>query len=149
MTLSIYITIPVYPTESKEKVMHCFKTLLGFIPEVTEIDEKEYTLLKAEDIPFHSLEKLFLTIREQKILDTVRGCVELDFPANEIIVYLHKQALYAGKIAVITSDTTSPLGQVELHIGGKDPKALLDWLAPKTVEGKEVSPTKFSDVLKL
>ena len=149
MTITVSVKIPLFPTESKEKVLKCFETLLDSIPKISEIKEHSTTYLVAENISVKKIEKIFTLIREQQILDTVRNCAIIDHPTNSVIFYLHKQALFSGKIAIITSDTTSPLGQVELHIRNKDPKAILDWIAPKTVEGKEVTKTTFKDVYKL
>ncbi|MHA1687254.1 MAG: RNA-binding domain-containing protein [Candidatus Heimdallarchaeaceae archaeon] len=149
MNITISIKIPLFPTETKEKVLKCFERLLGSIPKVSEIEEHSTLYLVADNVPIKKLEKIFNLIREQQILDTVRNCADIDYSTNSLIFYLHKQALYSGKIAIITSDTTSPLGQVELHIRNKDPKEILDWIAPKTVDGREIKKTVFDDVYKL
>jgi predicted RNA binding protein with dsRBD fold (UPF0201 family) len=73
----------------------------------------------------------------------------MDYTKSALVFSLHKQALFAGKLAVVTADTTSPLGNVELWIYGSDPEKILDWLAPQTIDGREQTPRKFSEIKSL
>ncbi|GAI73498.1 unnamed protein product, partial [marine sediment metagenome] len=69
---------------------------------------------------------------------------------NESVTFLlHKQALYINKIAVITPDTSSPLGNVKLIIKGGNPIEILNWITPETSDGEELVIQKFRDYQKL
>ena len=111
-----------------------------------EKEENKQKFLIAEHIPIDFLAKFFNHIRSMEILDTVRHCAFLDYSSNRIVFYFHKQALFSGKLAVITQDTSSPLGNIELHLEHFDPERILDWIAPQTSEGKELRKTSFNEI---
>ncbi len=142
------IKIPVYVTESKDKVEKCITNLLGYLPELEEIETKEYTMLTSKDAKIESLQKFFYHIRQAKVLDAVRKCAVIDSKNNDLIFNLHKQALYVNKIAVVTSDTTSPLGNLQIIINSKNPIRILEWIAPKTEKGFELKKTYFGEIHK-
>ncbi|MHA1202238.1 MAG: RNA-binding domain-containing protein [Candidatus Heimdallarchaeaceae archaeon] len=148
MNLILTIKIPVYTTESRNKVEKCITNLLGYLPEIEEIETKEYTMLKSKDAKIESLLKLFNHIRHVKILDAVRKCAVIDNMNNDLIFNLHKQALYVNRISVITSDTSSPLGNLQIIINSKNPVRVLDWLAPRTEKGFELKKTHFGEIFK-
>ena len=148
MTPILTIKIPVYATESRIKVEKCITNLLGYLPEIEEIKTKKYTMLKSKDAKIESLQKFFNYIRQAKILDTVRRCAVLDFKNNDLIFNLHKQALYVNRISVITSDSYSPLGNLQIIINSKDSMGILEWIAPKTEEGFELRKTYFGEIFK-
>ena len=146
MCASLAISVPLFSTENREKVETCIFNLLGINPEFEERKIFNYSLLEAENLPISGLENFFNYIRIAQILDAVRSCSTLDFSKNSVVLHFHKQALFAKKFAVITSDTSSPLGNVELSIKGKNPENILDWLAPQTVEGRETRKRKFNEI---
>jgi predicted RNA binding protein with dsRBD fold (UPF0201 family) len=142
------IKIPVYATESRNKVEKCITNLLEYLPEIEETETKEYTMLQSKDVKIESLQKFFNYIRHMKVLDAVRRCAVLDFKNNDLIFNLNKQALYVNKISVITSDTSSPLGNLQIIINSKNPIGILEWIAPKTEEGFELKKTYFGEIFK-
>ena len=142
------IKIPVYATESRSKVEKCITNLLGYLPEIEEIETKKYKILKSKEVKIESLEKFFNYIRHVKVLDAVRRCAILDKKNNDLIFNLNKQALYVNRISVITSDTSSPLGNLQIIINSKNPFRILDWIAPKTEEGFELKRTYFGEIFK-
>lgn len=148
MNPTLTIKTPIYATESRNKVEKCITNLLGYLPEIEEIKTKKYTMLKSKDAKIESLQKFFNYIRQAKILDTVRRCAVLDFKNNDLIFNLHKQALYVNRISVITSDSYSPLGNLQIIINSKDSMGILEWIAPKTEEGFELRKTYFGEIFK-
>ena len=146
MCALLEISVPLYSTESREKIETCIKNLLGDVPEFKEKKMKNHILLYSENLPVIGIEDFFNYIRNAEILDSIRLCAILDYIKKSVVLYFHKQALFAKKFAVITSDTSSPLGNVELRIKGKNPEAILDWLAPQTIDGKETRRRKFSEI---
>ncbi len=142
------IKIPVYATESRNKVEKCITNLLGYLPELEEIESKGHTILTSKDAKIESLQKFFDHIRRVKVLDTVRKCAIIDDTSNDLIFNLHKQALYVNRIAVITSDTSSTLGNLQIVINSKNPHRILEWIAPKTEKGFELRKTYFDEIFK-
>lgn len=149
MKVSVTIRIPFYPTENEDKIKICVENLLGEIPEFQEKDLGEYKLLEKSDIDIRSIENFFSYIRKAEILDSVRRYSVIDYSENSVVFSFHKQALFVGKMAVIAPDTSSPLGNVELWIRGRDPEKILDWIAPQTEDGREITPSKFNDIFNL
>ena len=84
------IKIPVYATESRNKVEKCITNLLEYLPEIEETETKEYTMLQSKDVKIESLQKFFNYIRHVKVLDAVRRCAVLDFKNNDLIFNLNK-----------------------------------------------------------
>lgn len=148
MNPNLTIKIPVYATESRNKVEKCITNLLGYLPEIEEIENKEYTMLTSKEAKIESLQKFFNHIRRVKILDAVRKCAIVDSTSNDLIFNLHKQALYVNRIAVISSDTFSALGNLQIIINSNNPRRILEWLAPKTEKGFELEKTHFGEIFK-
>ncbi|MHA1304641.1 MAG: RNA-binding domain-containing protein [Candidatus Heimdallarchaeaceae archaeon] len=148
MTIRISVRVLLYPTEDLEKVEQCIENIFNQRIILHSETKNDYIVLKAENIEISLLKKLFFNIRQNEILDTVRNCAVLE-DEETLLLYLHKQALFVNKIAVVTEDTSSPFGNVELRIHGKNSEKLLDWLAPQTFEGKEVNPRKFNEIYSL
>ena len=149
MKVEIYIKIPLFSTEDKTKVELCVNNLLEFLPELSELHENGKTFLLSENIDIEHLKPFFLYIRRHEIIDTVRRYAYVDSLNNEIIFSIHKQALTVGKIAVVTRDTTSPLGHLELKIRTNNHEKFLDWFAPETIDGKIQNPQKFGAIFNL
>jgi len=146
MKVRIKVRIPFFSTENKSKIEVCISNLLGYVPELSEKVISEERVLETEDCSVNTIHNFFNFIREKEILDTVRSCAIMDYANHALVFNLHKQALFVGKYAVVTADTSSPLGNVELWIFGKEPEKVLDWIAPETIEGKETIPRKFSEI---
>ena len=146
MIPSVSLDIPFYSTESREKLERCITNLLGYLPPLTEVKARNYQVLKAEEIKIESLNAFFDYIRKAKILDTVRKCSYISKPEQELVFKFHKQGLYVNKIAIVTSDTSSPLGNLRLKIKSSDPLKILDWIAPETEEGFETKKRYFGEV---
>lgn len=149
MQIKLSLRVPLFSTEEESKVMMCIENLLCVQPELKRIDDEEITYFTAENLPIDVLKRLFNHIRQNFILDSVRRCIRRDYYSNSLIIPLHKQALFANKIAFTTEGTSSPLGDVELIIQPDDCDKFLDWFVPKTEDGKELVIRKFSEIISL
>jgi len=149
MTVTLSLSVPVFSTENIKKIEESIENLLGEIPEYKINQLNNHKLLEAENLSVKGIEKFFNYIREAEILDAIRKCAVIDFNQRGVLLHFHKQALYVGRFAVITSDTSSPLGDFQLLIKGADPEKILDWLAPETFEGNEKRKRKFSEITSL
>ncbi|UJG43646.1 MAG: hypothetical protein K9W46_00340 [Candidatus Heimdallarchaeum endolithica] len=147
MTLTISVKTPIYPTEEKEKIEKCFENLFDKKIKLKLIKEGENNFLYSSNIGIGLLKRIFSDIRQKKFLDTVRACAVIE-DEYTLLLYLHKQALYSKRIAVVTEDTSSPFGHVEIRLQTEKNTAeeILDWLAPKTEKGKELSPRSFREI---
>ncbi|HDR53839.1 MAG TPA: hypothetical protein ENN60_04210 [archaeon] len=74
----------------------------------------------------------------KKILDTVRGRFIHRIEGNRTEILIHKQAAFVKKLGLVDSDRESSLGAIHVVIESEELEKLVDWLAPKTKEGKPV-----------
>ena len=121
----------VYPTEDIEKVKKAMLNLV-FPLEFDAFDKGEYILLVGKTKDKKALQRLYELFRGQQILDTARAMLEEGYFGEEIIIKVHKQVAYVGKV---NFNEESPLGPITIIIRTKDPQRLMKWLAPRTKDG--------------
>ena len=121
----------VYPTEDIEKVKKAMLNLVSPL-EFDAFDKGEYILLLGKTEDKKALQRLYELFRGQQILDTVRTMLEEGYFGEEIIVKVHKQVAYVGKV---NFNEESPLGPITIIIRTKEPQRLMKWLAPRTKDG--------------
>lgn len=126
---------PLYPTEDEEKVRAAIQNLLT--PDEWRVEEREgQQFLVASSSSLASLAKLRERLRRQRTLDAARYMIKRFSPADGLTFYLHKQAAYVGYAVFCLPEGESPLGAIQVTIRASDPKRVLDWLAPPTVDGR-------------
>ena len=121
----------VYPTEDIEKVKKAMLNLV-FPLEFDAFDKGEYISLVGKTKDKKALQRLYELFRGQQILDTARAMLEEGYFGEEIIIKVHKQVAYVGKV---NFNEESPLGPITIIIRTKDPQRLMKWLAPRTKDG--------------
>ncbi|HDH45499.1 MAG TPA: hypothetical protein ENG66_09005 [Thermococcus sp.] len=121
----------VYPTEEIEKVKKAMLNLVSPL-EFDTFDKGEYILLLGKSKDKKALQRLYELLRGQQILDTARTMLEEGYFGEEIIVKVHKQVAYVGKV---NFNEESPLGPITIIIRTKEPQRLMKWLAPRTKDG--------------
>jgi len=121
----------VYPTEDIEKVKKAMLNLVSPL-EFDAFDKGEYILLLGKTKDKKALQRLYELFRGQQILDTARAMLEEGYFGEEIIIKVHKQVAYVGKV---NFNEESPLGPITIIIRTKEPQRLMKWLAPKTKDG--------------
>ncbi|BAA30107.1 RNA-binding domain-containing protein [Pyrococcus horikoshii] len=121
----------VYPTEDIRKVK---KAMLNLIPglQFEAFDKGEYVILVGRTKDKRALQRLYELFRGQQILDTARMMLEEGYFGEEIIIKVHKQVAYVGKV---NFNEDSPLGPITITIRTKEPQKLMKWLAPRTKDG--------------
>ncbi len=124
------------PTEDVEKVKKAILTIID--PEDIVVEGDVYKRVIAYSSTVASLEKLRRLLRTERILDAARGAMRkgLNRAQGVLEFYLHKQALYNGRLSFVSGDNESPMGAVRVVIEHPDPGKVLDWLAPPTVRGR-------------
>ncbi|USS41676.1 hypothetical protein NF865_07360 [Thermococcus aggregans] len=121
----------VYPTEDIEKVKRAMLNLVSPL-EFEAFDKGEYIILVGRTRDKRALQRLYELFRGQQILDTARAMLEEGYFGEEIIIKVHKQVAYVGKV---NFNEESPLGPITITIRTKDPQRLMKWLAPRTKDG--------------
>ena len=125
--VSVLITCPVYPSEDPEKVR---EAILNIFPDASlETDDRGFRGEATAD-KFHGL------IRKQKILDSTRAMMFKGTRGNRITIHLNKQVAAVGKISFTEPRTI--LGTITVTMEDDEPEALIDRIAPRTVDGEEV-----------
>ncbi|MGB3944646.1 MAG: RNA-binding domain-containing protein, partial [Methanothrix sp.] len=80
-------------------------------------------------------------LREQRILDTARSVFLAGRVGDALQFRLNKQAATVGRISFPPEE--EPLGSIHVEIRG--PQLLVDWLAPRTSEGRPVEEIDLED----
>jgi len=129
------VEIQIRPTEDQDKVLKALKNLFDLDDIRVEESGKFKKVIGVSD-KVSSLKKFREKIWIQRILDTARSIMIRGSTENTIVFMLHKQAAYAGRVSFIENENESSLGPMIVRIETKAPREIIDWIAPKTSEGK-------------
>jgi len=133
--LRLIVEIQIRPTEDQDKVLKALKNLFDLDDIRVEESGKFKKVIGVSD-KVSSLKKFREKIWIQRILDTARSIMIRGSTENTIVFMLHKQAAYAGRVSFIENENESSLGPMIVRIETKAPREIIDWIAPKTSEGK-------------
>ena len=148
MWINVTVSCDVKPTEDENKVISALKNI--FIPEKIEIDILEYKkIIRALSNSIESLESFYFLIRHQRILDATRRYLFKGISGNTIVFSVNKQAAFMKKISFCDfSERESPLGPITFTIlfkNNRDLRTFIEWLAPKTINGKPIREIEIGD----
>lgn len=132
----VVVVAEVRPTESIEKVRSAILNIID--PDVIDVEGDDFKRIVAISSDIRSLERLRRLLRVERILDAARGAMKKGLSSGRLEFYLHKQALYAGRLSFVSGDFESPLGAIHVVIEHPEPKKVLDWLAPPTSRGRPI-----------
>jgi predicted RNA binding protein with dsRBD fold (UPF0201 family) len=133
--IELTVISPLRPTESPEKVAGALEVIFpGIVLEATETRIEGRGGTEALST-FHRL------LREQRILDTARSVFLTGRVGDALQFRLNKQAASVGRISFPPEE--EPLGSIHVEIRG--PQLLVDWLAPRTVDGRPVEEIDLED----
>lgn len=124
---AVRISCPLNPSEDEEKVR---SAVLSIFPDA------ELSLNDGRLEGDATLEKFSKAIRRQKILDATRAVMIMNSRGNVTRLSLNKQVATVGKVSF--ADKRPVLGAIEVTIEDEDLMALIDRVAPITVDGEEV-----------
>ena len=116
----------LYPTEDGERVRRC---LLNVFPEAM-LEEDNGTIRAKTD----NLSRFKEIIRNHRILDSTRAVMLRGMTDDGIMFQMNKQAAFVAKISFVEGN--APLGHIEVIINGDGLEALIDDVAPRTVDGE-------------
>lgn len=125
---SVSIKCPVNPSEDPEKVLAAITAV--FPDAELELGDHGY------EGTAPSLDNFGRLIRRQRILDAARGILLKNMRGNRTHMSLNKQVATVGKVSF--ADRNPVLGAIDVDIEDDDLEALIDRVAPMTVDGEEV-----------
>ena len=117
-----------YPTEDPGRVE---RAVLNLFPGSVVERSADAILAKTD-----GLERFKELIRNYRILDATRKVMVKGTSGNAIRFMVNKQAALAGKVSYL--DGKVALGGIQVAIEVEDPGALIDEVAPATINGEEV-----------
>lgn len=124
----------IYPTEDEKKVRAAIENIIA-LKQFAEEEQELGKLLFVETTEGKIiLSKLHKLMRTQRILDTAREFMKKYQLNNEITLKLNKQAALMGVVSFTEGETS--LGPIVIKITTSKPEQVIDWLAPKTKDGK-------------
>ncbi len=121
------IFCPVNPSEDPDKVRAAIESIFP---------DAELELNDGAFKGTASLDAFAKAIRRQKILDAVRGVMLSNVRGGTTRMSLNKQVAAVGKVSFV--DRRPVLGAIEVTVRDDDIEALIDRVAPMTVDGEEV-----------
>ena len=133
--IEVSVMASVKPTESPDKVARAIENLFSGL----DITMGESLVEGRGGI--EALRTFHRLLREQRILDTARSVLLQGKIGEEIQFRLNKQAATVSRINFPPEEET--LGSI--HVEVKGPDSLVDWLAPKTAEGKPIEEIELVD----
>jgi len=92
--------------------------------------------LIGESTDIRSLDRLRQLLRLQAILDSARKIMRAGRRGNLVEFMLNKQVAAVSKVSF--TDGESPLGPIVVTLDAPDIECLIDYLAPRTREGKPI-----------
>jgi predicted RNA binding protein with dsRBD fold (UPF0201 family) len=117
----------LYPCEDRDRVV---TSLMNVFPDsVVERDLGDgYKILVIRKKGPEPILKIFNHFRQRRVLATVRKILRkyLDSGGNELTLFLHKQAAYAGTLS-ICEPGESPLGEIIVRIRVRDANRVIKW----------------------
>ena len=126
MMVNVTARVNFFPTEEQDKVR---LSLLNMFPnaEVTVIDDE--MVARTDD-----LSRFKELIRNHKILDSTRAVMLQGLHEGRTTFLLNKQAAFVGKVSF--AEGRSPMGPITVEMEDEDLGALIDEVAPCTVNGE-------------
>jgi len=137
-TIKISVYSLVNPTERVERVASAIERIFPGL--VINIEDNRIEAHGGPD----AIENFRKLLREQRILDSARSVMFEGKIGNKIQFSLNKQAAFMGKLSIPPEE--EPLGSIHVQISGSD--EMIDWLAPRTKDGRPISEISLAEVLR-
>lgn len=111
--------VTVRPTEDENKVRAALRNVIDGPIYVEELGN-QYKVLRARCSDIECLSPLRAIILKQQINPAAKAYLRKKMRGGVILILLHKQAAYMGRISLVDSDAESPLGSIKIYIEGAD-----------------------------
>ncbi|MDI6819631.1 MAG: RNA-binding domain-containing protein [Candidatus Hodarchaeaceae archaeon] len=134
--LRLRVEAEVKPTEDPKKVEAAVKNIFP-----TLRLNLAGNLLMGESTQVEALDRLHQLLRLQAILDSARRVMRGGMRENIVRFMLNKQVAAVGRVSFTNGE--SPLGPIMVTLEAPDAEHLIDYLAPRTVNGKPIEEIKY------
>ncbi len=129
--MKLRVEAEVRATEDKTKVEAAIKKIFPTL-QLNFTDN----YLVSESTDTRALDRLHQLLRLQGILDSARKVMRVSRRGNIVRFMLNKQVTTVSKVSFAGDE--SPLGPIVVTIEASDIERLIDYLAPRTREGKPI-----------
>ena len=131
MSMIIVAEANLNPTEDEAKVR---RALLNIFPDakaekVTKPDGVEVIRVNGSKMNF--LDAFRRLMKQERIRDTARRVFTARTETQRIMIYLHKQAAFAGHVSFCAPVGESPQGPITIRIDSATPESVIDYLTAK------------------
>ena len=127
--IQVHVETPLNPTENPEKVARAIHNLFPSANLTTVKTDAHHGKVEATMNGLKALENLKAILRQEVIRDAARRMLLGGISGSSVVVYLHKQAAFAGKASFCERYDESPLGPITLTIQSESPEQVVEWLA--------------------
>jgi len=134
--LKLHVETEVRATEDQTKVEAAIKKIF---PTLQLNRVGNYLIGESSDV--RALDRLHQLLRLQAILDSARKVMRTGRRNDLVRFMLNKQVATVSKVSF--TDDESPLGPIVVTIEASDIERLIDYLAPRTRDGKPVEETRY------
>lgn len=134
--MKLRVETEIRPTEDQTKVEAALKNIFPTLDLIR--DEK---FLVGESTEVLTLDRLHYLLRSQMILDSARSVMHRGKHDNVIRFMLNKQVALVGKLSFTEGE--SPLGPIVVTLEAPDIDRLIDYLAPRTKEGRPIREIRY------
>lgn len=134
--LRLRVEAEVKPTEDQVKVEAAVKKIFPRLQLVAAGNS-----LVGESVEVEALDRLHQLLRLQGILDSARNVMRAGRRGNAIRFMLNKQAAMVGRVSFTEGE--SPLGPIVVTLEAPDLEHLIDYLAPRTVDGRPIKEIRY------
>jgi len=129
--IEVRIEAEINLTEDEAKVRRAVENLFSNV-EFQVKPQRRGGLLVAKGRGVEALTKLQNLLKRERIRDAARSVFHGNVSADTIVFYLNKQVAYAGHVSFSQPVGESPLGPVKIEIRCRNPRYVVDLLAPRT-----------------
>lgn len=134
--MRLRVEAEVKSTEAREKVEAAIKRIFPTL-ELSLVGSS----LVGESSSVESLDRLHQLLRQQAIRDSARSVMLRSRRDNIVRFMLNRQVAFVGKVSFTGGE--SPLGPIIVTLEAPDIERLIDYLAPRTREGKPVREIRY------
>lgn len=127
----LFVEAEINPTEDPDKVLAALNRVFGDLDYKIE-KRGDRKFLVGKDDKMIGLTHFRNLLHRELICDAARKVLFSGLQGNTISFYLNKQVAFMGHLSFSNPVGESPLGPIKVKISCEDPRALIDWIAPRT-----------------
>jgi hypothetical protein len=134
MSIRVTAEASVNPTEDEAKVQ---RALLNIFPDAKMERHSKLdglVILRLKGSGFEFLSTFRSLIKQERIRSAARRIMMSKTQGEHVMIYLHKQAAFVGRISFCESEGESPLGPISIEVTATDPERVIDYLAARPGE---------------